>query len=57
MKLYGLYDSQDNDCLIMVGTSKELARYLRTSTHVVYCMASRRCKIENRYELVVFKEA
>lgn len=49
--LIGVYDTKDNDVCVLVGTTKEVAKYFKTSTEVIASCLSRHQLKDRRFML------
>ena len=56
MKTYGLYDLKDNECLVMIGSIEEVAKYTDKSVGTLRTYMSRNLKVSRRYEVVRLEE-
>ena len=56
LNTYGLYDLKDYECLVMMGTVQDIAKYIGTSVGVIRSNMCRKQKLSRRYEIVKLEE-
>lgn len=56
MKTYALYDTADNECLVFMGSMKELEAYTGKKQRTISSNMSRGLKLLHRYEVAVIEE-
>lgn len=49
---YGLYDLQDSECLVTMGSIQDIADYLETTVGCIRSGVCRKVKFRRRYEVV-----
>lgn len=56
MNTYALYDTLDNECLVAMGSMKELAEYTGATRDNIKCCLSRNMRVLHRYEVAKIEE-
>jgi hypothetical protein len=56
MKTYALYDMTDYECLVFMGTMKEVAEWTKTPRNNISSCMSRGLRVSHRYEVAVIEE-
>ena len=52
MREYAVYDTKDNERLVMIGNANEISNYFKIKKHIFYQVITRKNKIKRRYEVV-----